>query len=187
MSRVGKKFILVPQGVEVNLGDHRVEVKGPKGTLHTQIHPLVSVSVSDGQDGREIHCLVDEQKELDKNTSAQWGTARALIANMIKGVTEGFVRKLEVNGVGYRVNLSGRQLKLQLGFSHEVVIDLPEGIDALVEGNVITLSGADKQRVGELADRLRSLRKPEPYKGKGIKYQEETVRRKAGKTQKSGE
>jgi len=121
-----------------------------------------------------------------KNASAMWGLYRTLFANMVEGVSAGFVRKLEINGVGYRANVSGNTLNLSLGFSHPVVFELPKGITALVEGNVITLNGYDKKLIGETAARIRRIRKPEPYKGKGVKYAEEVIRRKAGKSAAKG-
>jgi len=185
MSRVGKKSIVIPQGVEVNVNGHVVVVKGPKAELTQTINDVVIVNIVDGEEGKEIQLSIT--KEDDKNERSQWGTARALLANMVTGVTEGFVKKLEVNGVGYRVNLEGRVLVLNVGFSHEVRVKLPDGIDALVEGNIITISGANKHDIGALADSVRKIRKPEPYKGKGIKYTDEVIRRKAGKAQKAGE
>ena len=187
MSRVGKKPILIPPGVEVTLSQGpSVLVKGPKGELKQEINSAVSINLVDTADGeKEIQFSVLDEE--DKNERSQWGTARALVANMVTGVTKGFSKKLEINGVGYRVNLSGRTLVLIVGFSHEVRVELPEGIDAKVEGNTIEISGAHKYNVGALADSLRKIRKPEPYKGKGIKYAEETIRRKAGKSQKAGE
>ncbi|MBI4592482.1 50S ribosomal protein L6 [Candidatus Uhrbacteria bacterium] len=185
MSRVGKKPIVIPPGVDVTVQGKSVLVKGPKGELQETINAVVTAVIVDGEDGREIQFTV--LQETEKQDRAQWGTARALIANMIEGVTTGFSKKLEVNGVGYRVNLQGRILVLNVGFSHEVRIELPEGITAQVEANLITISGASKHAVGSFADSLRKIRKPEPYKGKGIKYAQETIRRKAGKAQKAGE
>ena len=186
MSRVGKKPILIPQGVDVTIDKGPIVfVTGPKGILKQIINTAVSIHIVESDSGKEIQFSV--LQEEDKNERSQWGTARALVANMITGVTKGFSKKLEVNGVGYRVNLSGRVLVLIVGFSHEVRIELPEGIEAKVEGNAIEIFGADKYAVGALADNLRKIRKPEPYKGKGIKYAEETIRRKAGKSQKAGE
>ena len=185
MSRVGKKPIMIPDGVDVKLEDHLVSVKGPKGELERSIHPLVSVALNDGENGKEVNVTIDD--ETSKEKKAQWGTARANIANMVQGVTEGFEKKLEVNGVGYRVSLQGNKLVLNVGYSHEVPFQLPEGIQAAVDGNVITISGINRQVVGEVAANIRKIRKPEPYKGKGIKYIDEVIRRKAGKAQKAGE
>ena len=183
MSRVGKKLINIPQGVEVNLIGQVVEVRGPKGMLSATMHPLVAVHATEDAEGKHLSVSVEDEEE--KVNRSQWGTARTLIANMITGVTQGFSKKLEVNGVGYRVNLSGRNLNLIVGYSHDVVYPLPEGIDALVEGNTITIMGRDNQLVGEVAAQIRKVRKPEPYKGKGIKYSNEVIRRKAGKSQKA--
>lgn len=185
MSRVGKKPVLIPAGVEVTIDGQTVVVKGPKGELSETLNSAAQISLIDGEAGKEI--IVSVTDETDKNERAQWGTARALIANMVIGVTDGFEKKLEVNGVGYRVNLQGNTIVLNVGYSHEVRVDLPEGIQAVVEGNNITLTGANKHDVGELADNIRKIRKPEPYKGKGIKYADEIIRRKAGKAQKAGE
>ena len=181
MSRVGKKPINIPEGVEVKIENNLVSVKGPKAAISRQINEVVIIEQKDNE------IIVSVTNELDTNHRAQWGTARAVIANLIKGVTEGFSKKLEVNGVGYRVSLSGRMLVLNVGFSHEVKFALPEGVDATVEGNLITISGANPDLVGEVAANIRSIRKPEPYKGKGIKYIDEVIRRKAGKAAKAAE
>lgn len=185
MSRVGKKPILIPAGVEVTLEGGTVRVKGSKGELTTQVHPNVEVALTQGEQGKEVTFTVRDADE--KDAMAQWGTARANVASLVKGVTQGYSKQLEVNGVGYRAGMSGRKLMLNLGFSHEVSVELPQGVEANVEANLITLTGIDKHAVGEIADYVRSLRPPEPYKGKGIKYTTETIRRKAGKTQKAGE
>jgi len=179
MSRIGKKPISVPSGVEVKLEGRKVTVKGPKGTLDLDIHPHVEVSLVDSM------VIVKVQDETNVSDRALWGLFVRLISNMITGVTQGFERKLEVNGVGYKVALQGKTLKLEVGFSHEVNFPVPDGIDMSVEKNVITVTGIDKQFVGETAAQIRRVRKPEPYKGKGIKYLEETIQRKAGKTSKS--
>lgn len=185
MSRVGKKPILIPKGVDVTIDGQTVKVKGPKGELMETLNTAVQIALVQGEVGQEIQFVVKEQDE--KFERAQWGTARALVANMIEGVTNGYSKKLEINGVGYRVNLQGKTLVLNLGFSHDVRVDLPVGLTAQVDGNALTILGISKQMVGSFADSLRKIRKPEPYKGKGIKYAEETIRRKAGKAQKAGE
>ena len=183
MSRVGKKPILIPAGVEVTIDDKTITVKGPKGTLTRIVHPLVSLTLTEDTEGKHVHVSVMD--ETEKVNRSQWGTARTLIANMVSGVTLEFTKKLEVNGVGYRVNLSGRNVNLVVGYSHDVVFPLPDGVSATVDGNVITLSGSNNELVGEVAARIRKVRKPEPYKGKGIKYADEVIRRKAGKSQKA--
>lgn len=180
MSRIGKKPIQIPEGVEVKIDNNLISVKGPKGTLFQQINSAVFLEI---KDGKEIEVTV--KNETDKNERSQWGTARAVIANMIKGVVEEFEKKLEVNGVGYRVSMSGKTVILIVGYSHDVKFPLPEGINATVEGNTITITGSDKHLVGEIAANIRKVRKPEPYKGKGIKYIDEVIRRKAGKSQKA--
>jgi len=182
MSRVGKKPILIPEKVEIKIDGQTVAVKGPGGELSVTLNPLVQVSETEQDGGKAINVSVSD--EGDKNERSQWGTARSLIANMIVGVTDGFSKTMEVNGVGFRVALSGQKLTLNVGFSHPVEFMLPEGVKGSVEGNVITISGADKQVVGATASKIRKIKKPEPYKGKGIKYSDEVVRRKAGKTAK---
>lgn len=186
MSRIGRKPIIIPSGVEVKINGQLVSAKGPKGELNYEVHPLVSLTQSTAENNENV-LEVSVKNSEDKNERAQWGTTRANLANLITGVSQGFTRQLEVNGVGYRVSLAGKTLVLNVGYSHEVKYALPEGIEAAVEGNVITLTGADRQLLGQVASELRSIRKPEPYKGKGIKYLEEVIRRKAGKAAKAGE
>lgn len=185
MSRVGKKPIVIPKGVDVTIDDQTVKVKGPKGELMEALNAAVHVTLAQGEDGQEIQFAVGQEDE--KFDRAQWGTARALVANMIEGVTQGYKKKLEINGVGYRANLQGRTLVLNVGLSHDVRVELPAGITAEVDANLLIISGTSKHMVGSFADTLRKIRKPEPYKGKGIKYAEEIIRRKAGKAQKAGE
>ncbi len=180
MSRVGKKPIEIPSGVEVKIADQKVSVKGPKGALEQEIHSLVSVTMEDNV------VRVNVENEEDVKQRALWGLFVRLIQNMVTGVTNGFERKLEVNGVGYKVAMQGNTLKLDVGYSHSVEFNAPEGVDISVEKNVITVSGIDKQKVGEAAAQIRNVRKPEPYKGKGIKYMEEVIQRKAGKAGKAG-
>jgi large subunit ribosomal protein L6 len=179
MSRVGKKPIIIPAAVEVTVKDSAVTVKGPKGALTQKVDPSVKVEIQD----KEIVISVAEPEE--KRQRAYWGLFRKLIANMVQGVVSGFEKKLEINGVGYRVALQGNTLVLNLGFSHPIKFPLPAGISALVDNNQITISGVDRQLVGEVAANIRKLRKPEPYKGKGIKYVGEVIRRKAGKAAKA--
>ncbi len=181
MSRIGKLPIELPDGVQANLEKNILVVKGPKGELKQSIDNNVKVEIG------EKDIKVDVENKESKKEKAFWGLYRSLINNMVKGVSEGFEKKLEVNGVGYRVALSGKKLTLNVGFSHPVDFELPEGITGVVEGNVITISGIDKQQVGEVSACIRKVRKPEPYKGKGIKYMDEVIRRKAGKTAAKGE
>lgn len=176
MSRLGKLPIALTQGTQAKIENDFVVIKGPKGELKQQLHPQVKVEITD----TEIVVSIDDKEDGKKK--ALWGLYRSLLNNMVIGVTKGYERKLEVNGVGFKVSASGNKLNLALGFSHPVVFELPAGISAKVEGNAITLSGIDKQLIGEMAAQIRGLKKPEPYKGKGIKYAEETIVRKAGKT-----
>ena len=179
MSRIGKLEIVVPQGVEVKLAGQSLEVKGPKGNLTWVAPPEVALKVEDGKIRTSV---VDAS---DRNLRSLWGTSRALINNMVRGVTEGFTRKLEVVGVGYRVAVAGSKLQLTLGYSHPIEMQIPQGITVEVQKNTITIAGADRQFVGKFAAQVRQQRKPEPYKGKGIKYSDEIVRRKAGKVVKA--
>jgi len=174
MSRVGKKPIEIPEDVEVKVEGNKVTIKGPKGELQKEVRPEVKVEIKKGK------VLVTPQKET-KKTDAFWGLTRALLFNMIKGVTEGYEKKLQIEGVGYRASLEEEGLVLQVGFSHPVKIKKPEGVNFLVEKNIITVSGIDKELVGQIAAKIRKVRPPEPYKGKGIRYVGEEVRRKAGK------
>jgi large subunit ribosomal protein L6 len=176
MSRLGKLPIELGEGIQVKLEDGFIVVKGPKGELRKELHGLVKVKVND----KEVRVSVNNPE--DKNERALWGLYRSLIKNMVIGAEKGFEKKLEVNGVGFRAAVSGQKLILNVGFSHPVEYDLPKGIDAQVEGNIITISGIDKQLVGEVAAQIRKIKKPEPYKGKGIKYIDEVITRKVGKT-----
>ncbi len=180
MSRLGKLPIILPVGVTVSIDGLLLTVKGPKGELKQDFNTDVIPAVTDGV----LNVALNEKGS--KNKSAMWGLYRTLFANMVEGVSVGFVRKLEINGVGYRANVSGNILNMALGFSHPVVFELPVGITASVEGNVIILKGYDKKLIGETAARIRKIRKPEPYKGKGVKYVEEVIRRKAGKSAAKG-
>lgn len=175
MSRIGKLPVPVPAGVEVKIGTDVVEVKGPKGSLTTPVSPLLNYELADG------HVTLTRREE-SRESRAQHGLRRTLLANCIEGVTKGFSKALEVIGVGYRVAVKGNVVELAVGYSHPVIVDLPDGIKAAAEGQVLTLSGVDKELVGETAARIRRIRKPEPYKGKGIKYVTETIRRKVGKS-----
>lgn len=175
MSRIGRLPIALPNTVQISVSDGSVEVQGPKGKLALQVHPTIRVGVKEGK-------VVCERPTDQKSHRALHGLTRALLANMIRGVTEGFRKKLELVGVGYRAQLQGQVLTLTLGYANPVVYVLPPDIQATVEQQtVITISGIDKQRVGAVAAKIRSFRPPEPYRGKGIKYADERIRRKAGK------
>ena len=174
MSRIGKKPILIPENVEIKIEGQKIIVKGPKGELQREIRPEIKLEVEKDK------ILVIPQKKT-KGTKAFWGLTRALVFNMIKGVTEGYEKKLQLEGVGYKANLEGEELVLQVGFSHPVKIEKPEGVNFSVEKNIITVSGINKELVGQIAAKIRKVRPPEPYKGKGIRYVGEEVRRKAGK------
>lgn len=177
MSRIGKNPIQIPQGVTVSFNGANVSVTGPKGTLSLEVHPVIAVE----QQESLIVVKPKQGKEQAKGAGALWGMTRALIQNLISGVTQGFEKKLELQGVGYRAELKGQTLVLHVSFSHPVEIVAPQGISFSVEKNIITVSGIDKYLVGETAARIRRVRKPEPYKGKGIRYVGEHVRRKEGK------
>lgn len=179
MSRIGRLPIVIPPGVTITVADSQVTVKGPKGELVLRVHPRVSVAL---QDQKLAVSVVDPELKKDR---ALWGLFRVLLNNMVTGVTAGYERRLEIHGVGYKAEVKGEALQLALGFSHPVTFPLPQGIQAKVEKNVIILNGIDKQLIGEVAAEIRRLRKPEPYKGKGIRYQDEVVRRKAGKVVKA--
>jgi len=174
MSRIGKKPIAIPKGVEVRLEGDQLIIKGPKGELNINVHPDVKLVIEDNNIAVSV---VDETRE----SRSVHGLFRALIDNMVTGVTKGFERVLEIVGVGYRAELKGRTAVFNLGYSHPINFELPKGIDAKIEKTKITLSGIDRGLLGMTAAKIRSFRKPEPYKGKGIKYAGEMIRRKAGK------
>ena len=174
MSRIGKQPIKILEGVDVKIDDNIVTVKGPKGELKEYIRPEIKVEIKEKE-------IILKPLTLYKGTQALWGTYRSNIANMIQGVTNGFEKKLEIVGVGYKANLEGKDLILNLGHSHPIKIEAPEKIEFVVEKHTITVSGINKQLVGQVAAEIRSKRKPEPYKGKGVRYKNEVVRRKAGK------
>jgi large subunit ribosomal protein L6 len=175
MSRVGKNPVVVPAGVTVDLKGQALKVKGKRGELALVVHDDVEVS----RDGANLNF---KPRSESRRARMQWGTARNLANNMVKGVSDGFTVNLEINGVGYRAAADAKHLKLQLGFSHDVEVPIPAGIQIrAVKPTEIEITGADRQRVGQLAAEIRSLRPPEPYKGKGIKYSTETIRRKEGK------
>ena len=175
MSRIGKMPISIPKDVKVDLKGDTLNVKGPRGELTRTIHPKVNINVDNDQISVNVN---DESKE----SKSLHGLFRALIANMVTGVSQGFVRILDIVGVGYRAELSGRTATFHLGYSHPVVFELPNGIDATIDKTRITINGIDKELVGRTAAKIRSFRKPEPYKAKGIRYADEIVKRKAGKT-----
>ncbi len=180
MSRIGKLPIKIPTGVKIAVDTNAVRVEGPKGKLASSLPAGVAVKV-------EGDVLRVERASDERKLRGLHGLTRKLIANMTQGVSQGFTRVLEINGVGYRAEVKGQEVHMTLGYSHPVVFRLPAGVSASVERQVvITLSGADRQVVGEMAAKMRSLRPPEPYKGKGIKYREEVIRRKAGKAVGSG-
>ncbi|MBW3671528.1 MAG: 50S ribosomal protein L6 [Acidobacteria bacterium] len=175
MSRVGKKEIALPKGVEVRQEGERAVVKGPKGSLETPLAPGISMKVED-------NVVRLERKDEERKTRAFHGLSRALLANSVLGVSEGFKRELDIIGVGYRAEVKGQAVVFQLGYSHPINFAIPEGITIEVDkGGHVVVSGIDKQKVGQVAAEIRSLRKPDPYKAKGIKYSDEIIRRKAGK------
>lgn len=177
MSRIGKQPVSIPEKVEVKVANNRVDVKGPKGSLNFNFPSQVSVEVAD-------QAVNVSRKGEDRISRSMHGLSRNLIANMVKGVSIGFVKELDINGVGYRAEVKGKELHMALGYSHPVIYPLPEGISAEVDAKrtKITLSGIDKQLLGNTAAKVRSFRPPEPYRGKGIKYATETIRRKEGKS-----
>ncbi|WP_045220886.1 50S ribosomal protein L6 [Desulfonatronum thioautotrophicum] len=177
MSRIGKNPVPVPKGVEVRVHKDMIEVKGPKGELSTPIHAKISYEIKDDA----VHLQRVDDTRIGRE---QFGLRRTLLANSVHGVTEGFQKVLEVIGVGYKVAVDGSKITLNVGFSHPVEYLLPQGMSAKVEGNKLTIQGISKEQVGEVAAQIRRFRPPEPFKGKGIKYADETIRRKAGKTGK---
>ena len=178
MSRIGRHPVEVPAGVEVKIAENNVvTVKGPKGTLEKALPTEMSITMEDG------HVVVTRPNDLKKMKSLH-GLTRTLIQNMVTGVSQGYEKTLEVNGVGYRAQKQGKKLVLSLGYSHPVEMEDPEGLESAVDGNKIVVKGIDKEKVGQDAAEIRDKRRPEPYKGKGIKYADEVIRRKVGKTGK---
>ena len=177
MSRIGKLPIKVPSGVTITVDDDFITVNGSKGNLKQFTMPGVSVKQEEDE-------LIVSRINDEAQNRARHGLMRTLIANMVQGVSQGFEKKLEINGVGYRVAMQGADLKFNLGFSHDVIYKVPTGIQVNIEQNIVTVSGIDKQQVGQVAAEIRALKKPEPYKGKGIKYQDERIIRKSGKSGK---
>jgi large subunit ribosomal protein L6 len=179
MSRIGKLAIQVKESVTVTIDNGQIKVAGPKGELIQDIHPTIAVKLEGDK-------IIVSPQEGQKDASSFQGLMRTLIFNMAQGVTDGFTKNLEFHGVGYRASVQGKELVLNLGFSHPVHYKIPEGIEIKVEKNLISITGIDKQKVGQVAAEIRSLKKPEPYKGKGIRYQGEKIRRKAGKAAAKG-
>lgn len=177
MSRIGKLPIALPSGVTITVDDKDISVNGPKGSLKQFNMPGITVK-------QEADTVIVSRQNDEAVNRARHGLMRSLIANMITGVSQGFNKKLEINGVGYRVAQQGTDLKFNLGFSHDVIYKIPAGVQVTVEQNTITVSGIDKQQVGQVAAEIRALKKPEPYKGKGIKYADERILRKSGKSGK---
>jgi large subunit ribosomal protein L6 len=175
MSRIGKKPIVIPAGVTVTLKEGNLAVKGPKGELKRQIPTLVTLKV-------EKTAVTVERGSNEPAIRARHGLVRALVQNMVEGVTKGFERRLEINGVGYKAEVAGDKLNMTLGYSHPINYQLPKGVTAKVEKNIVVLTSNDRELVGQTAAKVRSFRPPEPYKGKGVKYIEETIKRKVGKT-----
>jgi large subunit ribosomal protein L6 len=175
MSRIGKKPIELTSGIEARFENKRLEIKGPKGSLSLGLHSEVELEVKEGE-------IFVKKIGKSKKSPAIWGLTRALINNMVKGVRDGYEKKLELQGVGYRMAIQGKQINLTLGFSHPVEVAIPEGLEAkIIENNALLISGIDKQLVGQFAANIRKLKPVEPYKGKGFRYSGEYVRRKAGK------
>ncbi|MFA5355433.1 MAG: 50S ribosomal protein L6 [Candidatus Paceibacterota bacterium] len=174
MSRIGRKEIIIPQGVEVKIEGLKLTAKGQKGELTRTFRPEVKIEMKDNV----IATSIKTEEKLDKSL---WGLTRMLIFNMVEGVSKGFEKKLEIQGVGFRAEVAGKSLNMNLGFSHPVNMEIPEGIQVSVEKNIITVSGTDKELVGQFSANIRKKREPEPYKGKGIRYVGEIIRRKVGK------
>jgi large subunit ribosomal protein L6 len=175
MSRVGKKPILIPENVKVSIDDHKITVEGPKGKITETIHKDMKVEIVNNQ-------IIVSRPSDEKKFKALHGTTRAIIANMVEGVIKEFTKVLQIEGVGYKAKVEGRKLILEVGFTHSVIMDIPEGISVVIEKeNLIKVSGVNKQLVGEFAAKIRAVKPPDPYKGKGIKYLDEKIRRKAGK------
>jgi large subunit ribosomal protein L6 len=175
MSRIGKQLIIIPDKVEAKIDGDFIVINGPKGELKQQIHRDINIEI------KKKEISIKPRKEGKEANSAIWGTFRALIANMVKGVSDGFEKKMIFEGVGYKALVNGNKLVLNLGFSHQIEIEAPKSIQFKVDKNIIVVSGSDKQLVGQIAANIREKRKPEPYKGKGIRYEKEIIRRKAGK------
>jgi large subunit ribosomal protein L6 len=175
MSRIGKHPVVVPSGVTVNLEGHKLTAKGKLGELSLDLPPEVDVTLDDGK-------VTVQPRDQEKRSRAMWGMSRSLVQNLVKGVSEGYTRKLEIAGVGYRAAVDGKVLNLQLGYSHDIKFAIPPDVKIVCDTpTAVTISGANKQRVGQIAAEIRAFRGPEPYKGKGVKYAEEKILRKEGK------
>ncbi len=175
MSRIGKKPVAIPEGVTATVDGQTVTAKGPKGELQFVVNKEVLVKMEEGS-------IIVDPRDATKDAHSKWGMSRTMVSNIIEGVKDGFEKKLEINGVGYRAAMQGKDIQLSLGFSHEVVYKVPEGVTvACPKPTEIVVSGIDKQKVGQVAAEIRSYRPPEPYKGKGVKYADETIFRKEGK------
>ena len=187
MSRIGKKPIEIPKGVEVKIEDGKVAVKGPKGELSKEIRPEIRVEIKNEKlyvfpkEEIQENSVVKKDSGETKRIKAFWGLTRSFLANTINGVVQGYEKKLEIQGLGYKASLEGNDLILNIGFSHPKKIEMPEDIKLSIEKNIITVSGLDKELVGQIAAKIRKVRPPEPYKGKGIRYVGEVVRKKVGK------
>jgi len=176
MSKIGKMPIEIPDGVDVKVDGDVVQAKGPKGSLEFELPQNIGAEVRD-----KMIAVLPVKKEPSVTERTMWGTARSRVNNIVVGVSEGFMKKLEINGVGYKAAVQGRKMTLNLGYSHPIEFEAPEGVDLEVKKSTIVVSGADKEQVGAVAAKIRSYRKPEPYKGKGIKYSDEVIIRKEGK------
>ncbi len=179
MSRIGKKSVAVPAGVKIAIKDRTVNVEGPKGKLSFTHRPEVKVAFSEAD--KAVNCSVDASESDSRLAGALWGTTRAIINNMVKGVTTGYEENMEVVGVGWTAAVAGKKLKLVVGYANPIELDIPTGVTVAVDKQIVKVSGADKQLVGQFASSMRQVRKPEPYNGKGIKYVGETIKRKQGK------
>ena len=174
MSRIGKKPIAIPAGTEVSVSQGGISIKGKAGTLARPLHPAVAIKVENNE-------VIVEPAGKSRLAGALWGTYASHVRNMIQGVNTPFVKKLQVEGIGYRAELQGREIKLQVGYSHPVIVSIPDGLTVAIEKNIISITGTDKERVGQFAADVRAIKKPEPYKGKGIRYDGEVIRMKQGK------
>lgn len=179
MSRIGKKSISVPSGVKISVKDRTVSVEGPKGKLAFTHRPEVKVAWAESE--KSITCSIDESLSQNRVAKALWGTTRAVIRNMVEGVSKGYERRMEVVGVGWTASMAGKKLKLVVGYANPIEMPIPDGVNIAVEKQFVTITGPDKQKVGQFASAMRAVRKPEPYNGKGIKYVEEVIKRKQGK------